>query len=325
MSSSLPPRHFPAPASVSPEACAFLDRKPDPALFLQRPSGREDWLRVREAMNAVRETEARTLMQTLPVRVEELDISGVVVRRITPLDQPARKAGQTIIEMHGGAYVLYDGLAGLTRALKFSALSGYSILAIDYRMPPDDPYPAALDDALTVYRALLETSPPGEIGLFGTSAGGNLAACLCLALEERNLPQPAALVLNSPCTDMTGSGDTFTTLETIDPALYSYDGVIEEALKLYAGGRDLSDPGLSPLNSTLPEDFPGTLLITATRDLLLSDTTRFHMKLRTANLASELLVFEGMWHAFSGTREEDDLYRHMSRFFENRLTARSTD
>ncbi|MBR9806425.1 MAG: alpha/beta hydrolase [Alphaproteobacteria bacterium] len=319
------PRYFPAPTSISPEARAFLEQKVDPTLFLKRPSGREDWLRFREAANAVRETEAKTLVQTLPVRVEELNMSGVVVRRIIPHDQPAQKAGQIILEMHGGAYVLLDGLSGLTRALKFSAQSGYSVLSLDYRMPPDDPYPAAFNDALAVYKTLLETCSPEQIGLFGTSAGGNLAACLCLALEKKNLPQPAALVLNSPCTDMSASGDTFTTLETIDPGLYTYHGVIEEALKLYADGCSLSDPCLSPLNSQLPKIFPDTLLVTGTRDLLMSDTVRFHMKLRAANRISELLVFEGMWHAFSGTPEEEDLYHHMSRFFENRLATHLTD
>ena len=264
------------------------------------------------------------MMQALPVRVEEYDISGVVVRRITPHNQPAQKAGQIVMEMHGGAYLLYAGVAGLTRALKFSALSGYSVLALDYRMLPDDPYPAALNDALAVYEALLGDFTPDRIGLFGTSAGGNLATCLCLALEERKLPQPAALVLNSPWTDMRPSGDTFMTLETIDPALYTYHGVIEEAAKLYAGGRDLSDPCLSPLYGRLPDKFPDTLLISGTRDLLLSDASRFHMKLRTENRPSELLVYEGMWHAFSDTPEEDDLFHHMSRFFEARLVTAST-
>lgn len=325
MTSSSTPRYFPAPVTISPEAREFLDRKLDPAIFLQRPGSTEAWCTLREAMNAFRDTEARNLMQSLPVHVEKHEIAGTVVRRITPHDQPAQKAGQIILEMHGGAYVLFNGLSGLPRALKFSALSGYTVLALDYRMPPEAPYPAAFNDALAVYQSLLESFSPDEIGLFGTSAGANLAICLCMALEGRKLPPPAALVLNSPCTDMTPSSDTHTTLETIDPGLYSYHGVVEEALKLYADGREPSDPCLSPIYDTLPDKFPDTLLATGTRDLLLSDTSRFHMKLRAANRASELLVFEGMWHAFHGTPEEDELNRHICRFFESRLAARPKD
>lgn len=324
MPRDLTPRRIPPAASISKEARAFLANEVDPAPFLVRPSSSEEWIAIRHAMNPFRGNQAEHMMRTLPVTVKETQIAGVTVRRITPHDQPAGKTAQIVLELHGGAYVLYDGLAGLTRALKFSAGSGYSVLAVDYRMPPEHPYPAALEDALAVYRAVLGDYDPSGVGVFGTSAGGNLAACLCLELASRGLTQPQALVLNSPWTDMTPSGDSFSTLETIDPGLYTYHGVIEEAAKLYADGRDLSDPRLSPLNAQLPARFPETLLVTGTRDLLLSDTARFHKKLRASGQGSELLVYEGMWHAFSDVPEEDELYRDMTRFFEARLGARAT-
>lgn len=323
MSRDLTPRRFAAPASISEEARAFLATEANSDLFLLRPSSKEEWVAIRQTLNPFRADRAEHLMRTLPVTVEETEIGGVTARRVTPHDQPAEKAGQIVMELHGGAYVLFSGLGGLTRALSLSAQSGYTVLAVDYRMPPEHPYPAALEDALAVYRALLGDYDPAEIGVFGTSAGGNLAACLCLELARLGLAQPQALVFNSPWTDMMPSGDSMLTLETVDPSLYSYHGVIEEAAKLFAAGLDLSDPRLSPLNAQLPDSFPDSMLITGTRDLLLSDTVRFHMKLHSAGHTSNLLVYEGMWHAFSDIPEESDLYRKMTRFFEARLAARA--
>ena len=312
-------RKFPPPETISEEAKAFLRQDFDTQVFRYRPKETVEWQAIISALNLTREDAAKSLIRDLPVSVEEKSHSGVVYRVITPENQPSSKSGKVVMEFHGGAYVLFAGISGLARALKFSAASGYTVISVDYRMPPAFPHPAALEDALAIYELLLTTHKASDVGIFGTSAGANLAALLCLQISQRKTDAPGAVVMNTPCVDLSGTGDTFTVLEDIDPGLVTYSGVVEEALKLFAGGLDLRSPEISPLYTELPQDFPPALLTTGTRDLLLSDTSRFHMKLRKADHSSELLVFEGMWHAFSDVPEEQELYEFMARFYERNL------
>lgn len=171
----------------------------------------------------------------------------------------------------------------------------------DYRMPPLHPYPAAVDDGLAVYRALLELRDAADIFVGGASAGGNLAAALLLRARDEGLPMPAALVLPTPLVDLTESGDTFQTLDGVHGGLRSQLPVN----LLYANGHDLAEPSLSPLFADLT-GFPPTFLSSGTRDLLLSNTVRMHRRLLAAGVEAELHVFEAMPHGgFGGSAPED--------------------
>jgi acetyl esterase/lipase len=180
-------------------------------------------------------------------------------------------------------------------------------------MPPDHPYPASLDDCLTVYRALLNEREPTEIIVGGSSAGGNLAAALMLRARDEGLPLPAGLVLLSPELDLTETGDTFHTNAGIDPM-----GTLMLPNLLYAGGADLADPYLSPLFGDFTKGFPPTLLTSGTRDLFLSNTVRMHRALRDAGVEAELHVLEAAVHGnFGGTSpEEASLNRDVRLFCE---------
>ena len=178
-------------------------------------------------------------------------------------------------------------------------------------MPPDHPYPAALDDCLAVYRALLEVRAPDRIVVGGASAGGNLAAALMLRARDEGLPLPAALVLLTPEVDLTESGDSFRTNLGIDTVLVRS---LADANALYAGGHDLTDPYLSPLFGDVA-GFPPTFLQTGTRDLFLSNTVRMHRKLRAAGVDAELHVFEAMPHGgFWGAPEDTEMAEEVRRF-----------
>ena len=181
--------------------------------------------------------------------------------------------------------------------------TGVRTYAVDYRMPPEHPYPAALDDCLTVYRALLRDHDPGSIIVGGGSAGGNLAAALILRARDEGLPLPAAAVLATPEVDLTESGDSFNTNIGIDTVLTS---PLMPANLLYANGHDLAHPYLSPLFGDFTKGFPPTLLTTGTRDLFLSNTVRMHRALRAAGVAAELHVLEAAPHGgFFGMAPED--------------------
>ncbi len=188
--------------------------------------------------------------------------------------------------------------------------------APDYRMPPEYPYPAALDDLLGVYRSALETRAPSQIVVSGASGGGNLAAALLLRAKAEGLPMPAALVLLTPEIDLTESGDSFVLNNGIDMVLTP----LMEVNRLYANGTDLAHPYVSPLFGNL-EGFPPTLLQSGTRDLFLSNTVRMHRALLKAGVEAELHVFEAMPHGgFGGNAPEDVELRAEVRRFE--ATAR---
>jgi acetyl esterase/lipase len=172
-------------------------------------------------------------------------------------------------------------------------------------MPPDHPYPAALDDCIAAYRALLDQFDAAHIVVGGASAGGNLAAALGLRARDEGLPAPAGLVLLTPEVDLTESGDSFETNRHLDVVLPQG---LPGANRLYAGGHDLADPYLSPLFGDFTRGYPPTFLQAGTRDLFLSNTVRMHRALLKAGIPVELHIFEGMPHGgFGGSPEDEEL------------------
>jgi acetyl esterase/lipase len=134
------------------------------------------------------------------------------------------------------------------------------------------------------------------MGVFGTSAGGNLTMALGLKAKALGLPLPAALFIGTPGSDLSKTSDTLYTNAGVDNVLNEYDGFVAAALKLYAGKADLKSPLVSPVYGDL-KGFPPSILISGTRDLLLSDTVRAHRALRAAGVVAELHVYEGQSHA----------------------------
>jgi acetyl esterase/lipase len=196
------------------------------------------------------------------------------------------------------------------------------VISIDYRMPPDFPYPAALDDSIAVWRALLKTHDPRKMAIFGTSTGGGMTLAVVLRLKAEKLPLPAAIAPGTPWSDLTKTGDTYFTSELLDNVLGGYDGILGDAAKLYANGHDLKEPLLSPVYGDF-HGFPPTILTTGTRDMFLSNTVRVHRKLREAGVEAALNVFEGLSHAQylfdEDAPETKEAFGEIARFFESHL------
>jgi acetyl esterase/lipase len=204
-----------------------------------------------------------------------------------------------------------------TMAIMTAVQTGCDVVAIDYRMPPEYPYPASLDDCFAVYALLLKEVGPENLIVSGGSAGGNLAAALMLRARDEGLPMPTALVLLSPEIDLTESGDTFDTLIGVDRM-----GRHTEVNQLYANGQALDHPYLSPLFGDL-SGFPPTFLQSGTRDLFLSNTVRMHRALRNAGIAAELHVWEAMPHGgFFGTPEDGEVHAEIGRFLTSRWNGK---
>ncbi|MFI5957589.1 alpha/beta hydrolase [Cryptosporangium sp. NPDC051539] len=291
-------RTFPAPSTVSEQAQAWL-AVDGGELSYPAAGDAEAWLAMAEQAN--RSTAQRFPVSALPVTVEDLDVDGVTVYAARP-DGVERNADEPVfLWMHPGGLLVGGGDACRTTTARTAASTGMLVWGVDYRLPPLHPYPAALDDAIAVYRRAVVDRDPSRVFLGGDSAGGNIAAALLLRAKDAGLPMPAALVLNTPQVDLTEAGDTFRTLAGVDNVLRS----LRATNALYAAGADLRDPYLSPVLGEL-SGFPPTFLRSGTRDLFLSNTVRMHRKLRSAGVEAELHVFEAMPHGgFGGDSPED--------------------
>lgn len=287
----------PAPSWLSDPARAGLEvpimRTPTPG-----PDDIDGWTAYVEQVDAFMEDMLSGM--TLPMKSVLETIAGVPTYVVTPMTADASDDSPVFLTIHGGALIFGGG--DLTRVMaELSALSAPIVhWAPDYRMAPAHPYPAALDDIVAVYRALLEVREPSQVIVGGGSAGGNLAAALMLRAKDEGLPMPAALVLLTPEVDLTESGDSFTTLVDVSVGLQS----LREVNALYANGNDLEDPYLSPLFGDV-DSFPPTLLISGTRDLYLSNTVRMHRKLREAGVDADLHIFDARPHAGYGAAPEE--------------------
>lgn len=227
-----------------------------------------------------------------------------------------------LIHVHGGCYVLNPGEAGLPEAIMMAGCGHFKVISVDYRMPPEAPFPAALDDGMTVWKATLKTTKPKNVAIFGTSAGGAMTLAMVLRAKQEKVPMPGAIAPGTPMSDVTKTGDTFYTNAKVDNVLVSPDGFCDAGTKVYANGHDFRDPLLSPVYGDM-EGFPPAILTSGTRDLLLSNTVRVHRKLRQAGVEAVLQVYEGQSHAHylrdDTAPETKEVFTEIARFFDQHL------
>ncbi|MFJ4295665.1 alpha/beta hydrolase [Curtobacterium sp. NPDC089689] len=229
-------------------------------------------------------------------------------------DEEGSASDSVILDIHGGAMILGGGdLAGLI-ARRSAHGTGRLHWAVDYRMPPDHPFPTPVDDVATVLDYLIGRIGAEHVAVMGGSAGGNLAVAALVRRRDQHRPMPAALILEAPEVDLTESGDSFVTLAAASNTLQS----LLPVNRLYAAGRDLADPALSPLFADL-HGLPPTLLWTGTRDLFLSNTVRLHRALIAAGTEAHLHVWDGMPHGgFPDAPEGQEVNSTVRQFLRDR-------
>lgn len=294
---TVPGRVIPVPTTTSPQFKTLVAapyRAPD---WNADPKSTEEWHAFVAQLAAKGAAKLPALREKLQVTSEPTTLGGVKAFLVKAKTIPAVHAGKVILAIHGGGFVYNPGEAGTLEAILMAGFGGYEVFAVDYRMAPDHPFPAANDDVMAAYKALLETHKPGDIAVVGTSAGGGLALALCLRAKAEGVPLPAAIAPGTPEADMTNAGDTVRTNEWLDNVLVSTDGYVEAARKVYVpAGHDLKDPQLSPIFGDF-SGMPPAIITSGTRDLFLSNAVRVHRKLRGAGVEATLQVFEGMSHA----------------------------
>lgn len=295
-----PEQVIPVPTTLSPQAQAYLAQRAArlAASGQTRVEPKELSEFVDPMTNMMRQLAAGFRGSAATIALP----SGGELHRANPEGTRGRLAEVAYFDIHGGGFVVGGGEMCVLSAKLKAADYGAEVFSVDYRMLPDHPYPAALDDCLEAYTEVLKSYPPSALVVAGTSAGGNLAAALMLRARDEGLPLPAGLFLFTPALDLTLAGDSHQTNRFNDVNLYG--GV--DYIRNYAGAENLEHPYVSPLFGNFDVGWPQTLLATGTRDLLLSDTVRMHRALRRAGVKAELHVVEAGPHGgFLGAAPED--------------------
>ena len=282
-------RVVPVPETISTQAQRVLARpEPDqgpPQSLAQRRTGTDAYT-----------AGARVAWSALcPNQLVEDMIAGVPVRIVTPGGLPEANRDKVLLNLHGGGFNSDSG--SYTESIPISSYSKIKVVAVLYRLAPEHPFPAAVDDSVAVYKELLKTYKPEHIVIYGTSAGAILTAEVAAKLKRLGLPLPAALGIFSGMGDFARTGDSIALF-----ALRGLSGHLDPPEAgahdpYYVANTDPKDPVLSPIYSDL-HGLPPTLFVTSTRDLLLSGTVNLHRAYLNAGVDARLVVFDALTHAF---------------------------
>jgi monoterpene epsilon-lactone hydrolase len=282
-------RVVPVPKTVSAEAQRRLSRaEPD-----QGPA--QSLADRRKGTDAYTARARVEWSRICPNQLVEEKMAGVPVRIVTPDGMPEANRDKVLMNLHGGGFNADSG--SYTESIPVAGYSKIKVVAVLYRLAPEHPFPAAVDDSVAVYKELLKTYQPRHIVIYGTSAGAVLTAEVAARLKQLGLPLPAALGIFSGLGDFARHGDS--------EAIYSLRGFSGHLDPPEAGTRDMEylagtdakDPVLSPIFSDL-HGLPPTLFITSGRDLLLSGTANLHRAYLNAGVDARLVVFDALPHAF---------------------------
>ena len=251
-----------------------------------------------------------------PVTITDDVIAGVPVRRIVRASGVTDKK-RVLMNLHGGGFTVDAG--SITENVPIAAITGMEVVAVLYRFAPEHPFPAAVEDALAVYKALLADHDPRDIGVYGTSAGAVIGPQLMMRLAAESLPLPGALGVFSGEADLVGVADSLRIF-----ARTAEGDLLIRCKQDYVGKADPRDPLVSPIRGDL-SGFPPTLCVSSGRDVLLSGTANLSRALTDAGVSSEFVVYDALPHAFWANilaPEADDAFQRMSSFFTTRLGAR---
>ncbi len=234
-------------------------------------------------------------LKLYPATLTEEKIAGVPVRMVVPSKLDPKYKDKVLLNLHGGGFNSDSG--SFTESIPMAGMTGIKVVAVLYRLAPENPFPADVDDAVAVYKDLLKSHKSSDVIVYGTSAGAILTAELAVKLKQLGLPLPHAMGIFSGMGDFARLGDS--------QALYALKGlsghldVPDDSThdSAYVGKTDPADPVLSPIYADL-HGMPPTLFITSGRDLLLSGTVNLHRAFLNAGNDAQLIVYDALPHAF---------------------------
>lgn len=306
------------------------------------------WSDLNAPIDKLRELDEAELQQSVErvkaryaVDIVERRIAGVRTRVVTPKAGVApRNRQKVLIELHGGAFFTGAGGQALVESIPVAAVGGYKVIAVDYRQGPEHKYPAATEDVARVYKELLKEHSSSNVGLFGCSAGGSLAAMAVAWLQKEKLPRPGAIgifsagayagFLSAPGARDAWGGDSRYVASVLngEPAMPvdSYDIPLPVVATVYLEGADLQSPLASPaLHPDVLAKFPPTLVLTGTRGFDMSAAVQTHRELVKAGVDADLHLWDGVGHCFfsdADLPESQEAFQIMTTFFDRHLGHR---
>jgi acetyl esterase/lipase len=325
----LPAMDVPPSRFMSPEARRrFVEMSwhPQPASGTPAPpaeSGPTDYRRLRqidEDKNAHYVARSEVLY---PVTMEPKVIGGVRTLVVTPKAGVApRNRSRVLINLHGGAFLWGEGNGAKAESIPIAGLGRITVITVAYRMAPEFRFPAASEDVAAVYRELLKTHRAVDIGVYGCSAGGILAAESVAWFQKENLPMPGAIGTFCGSAEASGGDSAYVTFPLVGAAGPGDDSGSFDSME-YFRGTSSSDPMVVPIKSQeVLRRFPPTLLIAGSRDFMVSALFHAQVALSDAGVDAELHVWDGMWHAFifdPDLPESQQVYRVVVGFFDRHL------
>lgn len=280
------------PGTLSPGARQFYANNPQPVVGLDVMD-----MQAVKSVRAEIDVAWRAGLTNLNLAPTESfgEYAGVTANRIRFPN--TNNDGRLIVYLHGGGFVVGSATANIVLPARVAHSAKMPVVSIDYRMPPEYPFPAALDDAVDVVRHLIDSGQnPRKLILLGESAGGGLVLSTALQLKALGIPMPAGLVVISPWADLSNTGDTGLTLNHFDPVI-TWPDSLASAAAAYAGEHNPANPLISPVFGDYT-GLPPMLVQAGSREVLLSDAFRVVRAARRAGVTVQYDVWDGMWHVF---------------------------
>lgn len=288
------------PDTVSPEFQEHMKKLPDPVLrpMAPAPDDMEGWKRFHQTREKDLEPRVVSALKQYEPTIVERKLGNIPVLDIKP--KGWKESRQILVYLHGGAYTLASARSSLMKSAFAADATGFRVIAVDYTVAPRAKWQQITDEAIAVVQALIkEGHTLKDIGMFGDSAGGGMTPGVVLKMRDQKLGMPAALVLWSPWSDITETGDTYVTLKNAEPT-YLYERILKQSADAYADPKDQKHPYVSPVYGDYSKGFPPTLIQGGTKEIFLSNFVRQYQALDTAGQAVKLDLYEGMPHVFQG-------------------------
>jgi acetyl esterase/lipase len=292
-----------APGTISPEWSAVLfelGRGRDAAV--PAPDDLQAWKALQDADSAAKIEAAAPFVEAFTGTLRDITLGGVPVVEVTP--EELARDDKIAVYLHGGAYVFNSARAAITSAILLADETGLRVMAVDYTLAPHAKWQETTDQVLSVFAALAEQDfAASDIVLYGDSAGGGLSAGSVLKMRDQGMEMPAALILWSPWSDISETGDSYVTLRDAEP-FCTYRDILGPSALAYVDAGDHRHPYVSPVYGDYTKGFPPTLIQGGTKELFLSNVVRLYQALDQAGQTVKLDLYEGMLHVFMAVLPE---------------------
>jgi len=319
------------PTTISKKAQEMLKNMTmnlPPSFVTPAPDDLEGWKKLNQQLSSMDFYGSQRTVDSYQPNVTVTKLGNVNVLDIKPKDW--KDNGKVLVYLHGGGYTFLSANSTLGAAVPVANTTGLRVISVDYTLAPLSKWNQTTSEVVSVIQALIKDQgySPSDIAMYGDSAGGGLVAGSVLKMRDGGIGIPAAIVLWSPWTDVTRSGDSYYTLKNADPFIPS-DSMFKNMADAYVNPSDQKNPYASPVYGNFSKGFPPTLIQGGTKEILLSDFIRLYQAIDQADIPVKLDIYEGMPHVFQvflhNTTESNASLSKMSKFLHDYLAVSNSE